>query len=343
MLRRQRRYAFGAAPTGRSPLVRAGMMLGMLLVLGMLIGRASDPSVWRWLADEPAPPPAGEAPQPAAALAASAAETIVSGPHDDDPAERRTADREFSAVSDRDGLGAEEMPAYWRLLNWSQAQKFAELASRGRTDVLYTQLWERPTRHRGELLRLRLHVVRVLAHEAPENKAGLKELYEIWGWTDDSKSFPYVAIVSELPPGLTVGADVRHEVTFAGYFLKLLAYEAFDKSRAAPLLLGRAERFGDLPPPAERREENAQEFLLVFVLGAFGLVGALVGGAIAARRRSRARAVTHAATNTAAELRLPSWDDPPHRPEAEFDPSSDCDRFTTTVSNGHAASPRFPS
>src|SRR5262245_8237098 len=135
MLRRHRRYAFGASPTGRSPAVRGAMMIGMLVVLGMLIARARDPNLWRWLADEPAAPepvalgPAATAPPPVPAPAPA-----VASPSDDDPAERLAAEKEFATVSDRDELGAEEMPAYWRLLNWSRARPFAELAARGRTD-----------------------------------------------------------------------------------------------------------------------------------------------------------------------------------------------------------------
>jgi hypothetical protein len=324
------------------------MMLGMLVVLGMLIARAGDPNLWRWLTDEPATPDpaaaAGHAGAPTAVPAPVGSKAPPDEPHgavaskpsprDDDPAERQALRRELEAVSDRDSLGAEEMPAYWRMLAWSRSQPFAELAARARADVAYTQLWQGPSRHRGELLRLRLHVVRVLALDPTENKYGLTAPYELWGWTDDSKSFPYVAVVSELPSGVTVGADVRHEVTFAGYFLKLLSYEAFDKSRAAPLLLGRAEHYGDpAATPAARREDNAQSFLVVFVLGAFGLAGAAIGGAIATYRRRRrgpsASTSSHPAESPTTEPAATSCDaDAPY-------PRSYC--------SGHAAMPPFPS
>ena len=66
----------------------------------------------------------------------------------------------------------------------------------------------------------------------------MKKVYEAWGWTDQSKA-PYIAVLSELPSGMKTGDNVHEEGEFVGYFLKTLAYTAFNKNRSAPLLLGR--------------------------------------------------------------------------------------------------------
>jgi hypothetical protein len=77
-------------------------------------------------------------------------------------------------------------------------------------------------------------------HAAPENSARLKVVYELWGWTDESKSLPYCVVVPELPPGMKPGGDVDHEVQFAGYFLKWMRYTpGAGEERSSPLLLGR--------------------------------------------------------------------------------------------------------
>jgi hypothetical protein len=240
-------------------------MIGMLAVLWMMIERASDPATWIWLANDPlAADHQGEAPlaadhQAEAKVAAHAktdvsskdtpplpaekkpawTETIVPGPNDTDPAEVAAAAEEFQALTQRQAIAAEEMPAYWRLMRWSRSASFDELARRARHDVFFTHLWEQPDKYFGKLIELRLHLKRVLPHDAPENSAGVKTVYEAWGWTEDSKSFPYVLVFSELPPNMPIGAEIHEEATFVGYFFKQLPYQAYDVHRAAPVLIGR--------------------------------------------------------------------------------------------------------
>jgi hypothetical protein len=302
----RRRHAFGSGSSAGAGMPRMMTMLGLLVVLGMLIYRARDPAVWRWFAGEPNPA-AAAAPataNPAAAASdAAAEEVVVPGPRDDDPAEQVAIRMKFDVLTDRAPLAREEMPAYWRLLDWSLSQKLAALEPRAKSDVLYTQLWERPEHYRGQLMRLRLHVMRVLRHDPDVEDGESKPVYELWGWTDDSKSFPYVVVCQDVPAGFRVGGDVREEVVFVGYFLKLMSYESFDKSRASPLLIGRVRRVGEpavLPEVAQAR--NRHEFWTMIAVG-----GAVLAGILWTWTRRKPRV----ATRSALLESMPCVDAPP--------------------------------
>lgn len=244
-----------------------------LAVLFVVYQGASDPRNWQWLANEnfaaanlqaPAEP-AADAPQ----------ETIVPGPNDLDPDELAEVQKMFEAVTDRKPLQPREMPAYWRLMAWSRTQPLSELSARAARDIAITQLWEQPEKYRGKLIELQLHVRRVLEYEAPENSYGIAKVYELWGWTDESRSFPYVVVLPEKPAGLPIGTNVRTDVLFVGYFLKTMAFQAVDAARAAPLLVGRAKVVA--PPSARRYEPMSIPTLIAVSLGlSVVLVGTIV-------------------------------------------------------------------
>lgn len=211
---------------GGAERIRLVSMLLTLVILGFFIFRES----------RKAPKQDDQARVPAVA---GWTETIVNAPSDLDEAERMRFQNESEALTDRATNHSIEMPAYWRLMQWSRAQSMKDLQSRARRDVLFTQLWETPAEFRGDLIELKVQIRRSLSHAAPENSAGLKNVYEVWGTTVDSQSFPYVLVTAELPPGFPLGGDIDEDVVFAGYFLKILQYEAHDKRRGAPLLIGR--------------------------------------------------------------------------------------------------------
>lgn len=252
--------------TGREFSRLSGAIL-MLAILAMLITSASRPSTWTWLTGD-AGEQAAVAAQPRKANATQWQETIVPGPTGaDDPEEQDAAEEQFEAVSDKADLSKEEMPSYWRLLRWSRSQSFAEMKSHSRRDVPYTKLWQQPEKYRGQLIALRLHLVRCLEHEAPENSADFKEVSEVWGYTDESQSFPYVAVLVERPPSLKVGDKIGQEGIFVGYFLKTMAYiDGLGQRRAAPLLLGRIQ-MQDQPATAVSQPADAKAFLLTIAVG----------------------------------------------------------------------------
>ncbi len=133
------------------------------------------------------------------------------------------------------------MAAYWRLMRWSESQTYDQMAARARRDLLFSHLFERPARYRGQLIRLKLTISRATVHETEPNgnSLGIDKTYDLWGCTDDSRPFPYAVEVTKLPDDFPLGHDIHQNVTFVGYFLKLMAYKAHDdKSRAAPVLIG---------------------------------------------------------------------------------------------------------
>jgi hypothetical protein len=232
-------------PYGQSiSTMRALSLLMLLVLLWMMYGWIRNPAIWSWMAraeegqqsidvDEPTPA-TGDAPNPQI----KAVEKIVPGRNDQD---RESLKSRLELVTDKAPLRPGEMPIYWKLMEWSRTESFEGLKARAAFGVPFSKLWETPKQFRGDLVHLRLHVRRVLRYETDGDPLGVKTVYEAWGWTDDSKSFPYVVVFSERPEGLPIGTDVRADIEFVGYFLKIMSYTAFDVSRGAPLLIGRAK------------------------------------------------------------------------------------------------------
>jgi hypothetical protein len=288
MRRHFRPSASGTFSTGAvSSLFRLG---AFLIVLALLYSWARKPQTWRWLesgseslseADEPDPVTenrkkvvGGEAARnPDAATKRASAEVVVPGPTDQNEAEAAEAKNLFQALSDRAPLSDIEMPAYWRCLKWAGAQSFAELEQRALRRIVYTQLWEQPDKYRGKLIRLRLHVRRILDWDAPKNSAGVRRVYEAWGWTDESKSFPYVVVFADAPEGTPLGDNLDEEGIFVGYFLKTIAYTASNRNRSSPLLLGRMKWLNSAAPP--RPIVGRKDWIWIVAIGipAVALIG----------------------------------------------------------------------
>jgi len=225
----------------------------MLVILGLIIARAADPATWAWLASDDqglVKRPASTAPAAKQVAAKNGpsqakAEMVTQGPTDAEIEERDGAAEEYMALTDGGiELGKEEMPAYWRLFGWTQHQSTPQLQKRAQREFAFNQFIRDSDQQRGKLFLVELNVRRVLAYDAPENKAGVKKVYEIWGWTTESQAWLYCVLTPELPPGMPTGTDVHERATFAGYFLKVQGYHAAgagprDKPLQAPLLIGR--------------------------------------------------------------------------------------------------------
>lgn len=268
-----------ARPYGQSVTVmRLASMVMALVVLWALYERLKLPETWQILVD-------GKSPQPTKTIPATETETLVSGPNDRDAAESAAIETLFDFVTDRAPLKSREMDAYWRLMDWSRTESFDELSSRASSDVPFTLLWELPEKHRGKLLNLQLHVRRVLEYDAPENPAGISKVYEAWGWTDESRSFPYVVVFTDRPSNLPIGTDIRAEINFVGYFLKIMSYTAFDHSRGAPLLAGRV-RLTHAPVAATPTESNPWLIGLI-IIGGVSFIGWTVWNSSRQRRHTR--------------------------------------------------------
>lgn len=208
-------------------------------------------------------------------------EPLIYAPNDLDPEELADAKIALEVVGDKTPLQGREMSAYWRFCSWSLSQSFQDMAARAHQDMAFTQFWEQPEKYRGELVELRLHVRRVLKYDAPENSSGAKTVVEVWGWTDESKSFPYCCVLVDPPADLPVGTEVSAEMRFVGYFLKIMSYRAFDVGRGAPMLIGRAR----LIVPRKPAGTSASEMGMLLIAG-LGLAVVVIGS-IFLRRRSK--------------------------------------------------------
>lgn len=245
-------------------------MVVMLGVLVLLMDLARQPKTWRWIASDDAAVAEKDAAKtrqqqrPAVYDGQPAAE----GPTDLDPAEQDAAREEFAAVADKMPLDQVEMPAYWRLMSWERNQSTDELRNRAERDVTFAELWQQPGEWRGKLVEIPVHVRRILTvKRVAENELGLKTIYEVFGWNDQSQPYWYWMIVPELPPEMPRGENIYEEATFVGYFLKLLPYEDREgKTRATPLLIGRLIWHPDPGSPLARRGEWNWTWYLIAAL-----------------------------------------------------------------------------
>ena len=211
--------------------------------------------------------------KPANDASAPAAELTPTGPTDVDPTEQEDVKQDLAAISDG-GLvmKKEEMPAYYRILNWVDHQPATLLRKRAKQDVLYSDFRLRPDSMRLQIVELNLTVRQIIAYtDAPKNGVTrpmtTKEkhsLYEVRGFTREGGSNLYFGVVPDLPKGMPVGTSIKEDAKLVGYFFKLQGYislqQQLDAERTrrkpvplkAPVILGRLM----WTPPA--RAEAAQ-------------------------------------------------------------------------------------
>ncbi len=156
-------------------------------------------------------------------------------------------------------MSKREMPAYWALVRKSANSSFNQLHEKANPRTKFNDFYSDPAKHRGELVSLDIVVRRVTRFEADAgNSSGVSSVYEIWGSTDQSHAWLYVFITDRLPNGFDEETLLRKKTAFAGYFLKLLAYQPGSappnaKPLVAPLLVG---RFDDITQSSPSSKEN---------------------------------------------------------------------------------------
>lgn len=203
----------------------------LLGIVGLMYLQTRKSDAWRSIATEE---------ESSAGPSAPWQERVVPHAGHTDPAEIEGFKEERQVITDMAPLTKEEMPAYWRLVKWAHAVSGAELRKQARTDLLFTHLFQASEQNRGQLVDVRLHVRRMAQHTAPENSAGVTTVYEAWGPTQDSQTFPYCVVFVDLPPNMKVQTDAFFDARFVGFYLKKLAYkDALGNDRSAPLLIGR--------------------------------------------------------------------------------------------------------
>lgn len=234
-----------------------------LVVIGMMMSRARDPNTWGWLTGEGPQRDGAERRPPIAAPTSSKTEfsrPMSSGPTDRDSDEAEAAREEFQAVSDGKSMSKEEMPAYWRLMEWSDRQTFDALDKRADKKVRFGQFYEKPSRLRGRVYGLRLHLKQAIAHGDIDAKAaGFEKVYELRAWNSESQPNVYILVVPSIPKGLPLELDLKEEIRFAGYFYKLMAVQDHEgKYTQLPVLIGRMQW---LPSPSQRSTPAPNEWM----------------------------------------------------------------------------------
>ncbi|HTN76476.1 MAG TPA: hypothetical protein VL096_14555 [Pirellulaceae bacterium] len=315
------------------PRVGSLMMLGVLVLLLFSFARKSNN--WDWLTDGAAKEQANARLVAPVAPASSTPDQPVappSGPTDEDPEQQDAAREELQAVSDGTlSMLPEEMPAYWRLFYWSKNQTADQMLSRATTVALH-DLLQHPSEQRGKLIQVKLNLKRVTSFKASENFADVKTVYEVWGWTEESKSWLYVGVTAELPGDMPQSADIDQHGTFVGYFLKVQGYLAAnsrpnERPLSSPLLIGRF--IWKRPTPiATTAEEPWWSWAII------GGIGVLVLGAcLWPWLRPQAGARTNVSPELASEA-LANWQ------QADAVEAVDVDEATTTPPpmNGHGGS-----
>ena len=188
----------------------------------------------------------------------------------------------FRDIRDATGIRFAETAAYAVLLDRARSTSTDQFDAEARTDVVFSHLLENPERYRGLPIRLRGTARRVLRLEdIPEALVPEGYLYEAWTFTADSRGYPYVLVFEDPPADFPIGDDVEAPILFRGNFFKLLAYNAGDKPRKAPLLIGRVEYLPDasanaaLPGPVGRGSSRGLWMLAPIALLAAYLVARL--------------------------------------------------------------------
>jgi hypothetical protein len=246
--------------------------LVMLAVIYQLIVWARSSDTWQWWVKEGDKPVAAKQVRPPAHKPPVKLPPAT-GPTDEDPDQAETAREEFQAVTDGSlTLGPEEMEPYDRLVFWVKNQSLARLRQRARSDLLFTNFYDEADKYRGQLVTLQMNVRRIL--DAGKNREGT-QLYEVWGFTTESRDRLYVAIVVDLPKGMPIGPSVYEKARFTGYFFKLQGYHSSGARPGAvpdrsPLLIGRLEwePAAVAAPPLDNTQEWVVGLSLLTLIGA---------------------------------------------------------------------------
>jgi hypothetical protein len=255
-------------PPASNPMRQLVLLCVMLVLVLVIMSRAREPGMWTWLtgldADGPAAgerlghvttridgtgdeaaegtlvavPRTADSPEPEQSSASGSVNDRV-------PAAPAVDPTVFDGVQDKTGVIPRR--AYFHLLDVARRMPAEELQRVARSDRTFAHFALSPTLHRGKPIFLKGWLQRLIEITPPTNREGFDRLYEGWLYTEESQGNPYVIVISELPPGMPLGGDVRETVTFTGFFVKLWSYQSGDGQRFAPLLVGRSITWHERP------------------------------------------------------------------------------------------------
>jgi hypothetical protein len=197
---------------------------------------------------------------------------------------------------------ASEAMAYDFVLVRANELSVEALAHAARRDLTFAHFFEEADKYRGEIVRVEgvLRRVRRFDPDRLTRKEGVHHVYE--GWLFNPKLYgtnPLCLVFTELPPNLHVGEALGVPAAFDGFFFKRYRYQAGDKWRDAPLLIGHSPVLLPAPlTPVEEGLSNNTQLVIVFLgvlAGTLCLALALAWWYHHGDRRLRARlSSTHA-------------------------------------------------
>jgi hypothetical protein len=200
---------------------------------------------------------------------------------------------------------AEEGLAFCDGLNKAARTRPEVFSRSARSDLSVHDLISQPAAVRGQVVRLRGKLCRVLAVDVPASleQLGIKKLYEGWVLDQNDATQPWCIYFTEIPRELyqTKENELDVPITFDGYFIKLLKYEADGgarkgepgKTMKAPILLGRSPMVVNMNKAAEQDiwSEMLVPMLGGFTVAAVGILGLLTWSFRRDDRKVRARLV----------------------------------------------------
>ena len=167
------------------------------------------------------------------------------------------------------------------------ARKFAPelLAKNARKEITFRRMFEDGrSQYRGQIVHVqgRLKRLNWIGSNKYLEDAGIKNLYEAWIFDAAYFSNPTCVVLSELPPGVEPGEDIRNVwVSCDAYFFKRYLYESAEINektkrpvkRLAPLAIGRTVAVMETPiSDAERLSDLWSYFVPLLIASAFGMV-----------------------------------------------------------------------
>jgi hypothetical protein len=179
---------------------------------------------------------------------------------------------------------AKELMAFDYVLAFASKQPLDRLAKYSQKNVGYANLYK-PIHvdYLRELIHFEGRLMMVSVSKATPDLIGLEKidkLYDCW-IVPKNQSEPLCLVVTELPPGIEPGEDIKRMVSFDAYFFKLWRYESRQKNnndsevwRRAPLFLGRG--FNDLGVIETKSPQQSSGMLLGLGLGMGGLLAIVV-------------------------------------------------------------------
>jgi hypothetical protein len=262
-------------------------MLGIVVIL---IGRARDPVLWRWMYRQLSPPQARdngstidnrlEAVAPKGSLATDefvvVADRLPAKPTDSDGYFPGVRPEDFEAVRDDTLSRLDDRACSLHLFDILNRTDQQTLQSASVGPVSYAQLFRQPNQYRGRLVTVSGIVRRANRIELFPNDFGLTEYYQVWLWPSDNPAAPMAIYCLELPKGFPSGMEVAEQAEVTGFFFKRLAYRARDTVRLAPEVLAKTLRW-DVRPVATPAEP-ATTWPIAAVVGVAALVTLLLAG-----------------------------------------------------------------